>query len=882
MAGGAALYVSKNLKVIHRPDIKFDMPQVESCWVELQTSSNPIIVGCVYRHPHANLDDFSAQMEDIIKKFNDNKQIAYILGDFNIDFLKYVNHLPTENYINMLYSNNFYPIITKPTRITSHSATLIDHIYTNSSNFDLMSGILTLDITDHLPVFCLVSNNTKKEKTSIYYRDYSQFNKEQYLYDLGKVKWNDMYVDNDINETTRNIMKTIHKIIDKYAPIKLASRRKMKQMQKPWITNGILKSVKQKQKLYQASLLNPHDAEKHSKYKKYSNLLNNIIKNRKKVYITMQFEANKSNLKKTWKIIGHIIKRKTKAQTIPSRLVIGDNVYMDKQDIADQFNNYFSNIGSELASKISDTGEDATRHIYNTPVSSFFLTPVSRSEINKRIMCLDDSKSSPDIPYNLIKTANKELTEPIAYIINESIRNGIVPDLFKTSCITPIFKSGDMTDPCNYRPIAVLPALNKILERVIYDQLMKFLDHHKIIHHHQFGFRKNHSTEQATLELVDTLRKAIDNKEITCGIFLDFTKAFDTVDHGILLRKLYKYGIRGLAHNWFSNYLTKRTQYVRISDIKSSLKEIKYGVPQGSTLGPLLFLLYINDLPNVSHKLNFRMFADDTNIFYSNSDSAIVQNVINTELNNVYQYCAANKLTINFKKTNYMIIKSAKKNNADINIQQIEQKEFVKYLGIYIDQHLSWEQQIKFVHSKISKNVGIISRLRHYMSLKTLVNIYYSLIYPYLSYGILSWGSTYKTKLARICSMQNKCIRNIFFTNRYEHALPLYNVLNLLIFNNIFIFKSATFAYQIINIKSRVPVVFLKMLKPASEQHSHNTRYAAKGNLVRPAVRTNYGKFTFQFSISTIWEKIPIYIKKSSSLNIFKNNLKMHLLQSQE
>ena len=469
----------------------------------------------------------------------------------------------------------------------------------------------------------------------------------------------------------------------------------------------------------------------------------------------------------------------------------------------------------------------------------------------------------------------------LTFLVNDSIKQGIVLDLFKVSCVIPIYKNGDSTNPSNYRPIAILPSLNKILERIVYDQLINFLNKHNIIHKHQFGFRKNHSTEQAILELTDTLKKSIDNKDLTCGIFLDFTKAFDTVDHKILLLKLYKYGIRGLGLSWFTNYLTDRKQHVRINNITSDLREIKYGVPQGSTLGPLLFLLYINDLPNSSGKLNFRMFADDSNIFYSHKDPMVMEDIVNTELDLVFNYCKVNKLTINFKKTHFIIFKSARKKIDKLNISHIDQKEHVKYLGVYIDQHLNWEQHIKVVHSKVSKNIGIIRKLRYYVNIKTLRDIYYSLIYPYLTYGILSWGRTYKTNLSRISTIQNKCMRNMFFAGKYEHAPPLYNFLNLLVFNNIFVFKAATFAYQIIHNKESIPIVFSNILKMADEQHSYNTRFASRGNIVRPRVKTNYGKFAFQFFISKIWEEIPTHIKKMSSYSLFRNYFKIYLMQSQ-
>ena len=203
-----------------------------------------------------------------------------------------------------------------------------------------------------------------------------------------------------------------------------------------------------------------------------------------------------------------------------------------------------------------------------------------------------------DIPNKLIKLASHELSKPFSYIYNQSIVQGIVPNILKVSRVTPIFKSGDATDPVNYRLIAVLSPFSKILEKIVNDQLISFIDKYNILFKYQFGFRKDHSTELAILEETDILKTSIDNNLITCGVFLDFSKAFDTVEHEILLRKLHKYGVRGKAQDWFTIYLTKRTQYVKLGNVESEFLQIVCGVPQGSTLEPLLFLLYINDLAN--------------------------------------------------------------------------------------------------------------------------------------------------------------------------------------------------------------------------------------------------------------------------------------------
>ena len=251
------------------------------------------------------------------------------------------------------------------------------------------------------------------------------------------------------------------------------------------------------------------------------------------------------------------------------------------------------------------------KYIQKTPTSSFYLSPVSEEYVSQLFSGLNDKKSSLDIPNKMITIACKSLSKPFTFIFNQSISTGVVPNILKVSRVTPAYKNGIMTNPNNYRPIATLSPFSKILEKIVFNQLNSFLEKHNTIFKYQFGFRKGHSTEQAILEITDNLKTSIDNKLITCGLFLDFSKALDTVNHNILLSKLYKYGIRGKPLDWFTSYLLNRTQYVQIGNDKSSPLEIVCGIPQGSTLGPLLFLLYINDMPNSSTKLSFRMFADD-------------------------------------------------------------------------------------------------------------------------------------------------------------------------------------------------------------------------------------------------------------------------------
>ena len=308
-------------------------------------------------------------------------------------------------------------------------------------------------------------------------------------------------------------------------------------------------------------------------------------------------------------------------------------------------------------------------------------------------------------------------------------------------------------------------------------------------------------------------------------IFLDFSKAFDTVNHEILLSKLYRYGIRGIPLLCFRDYLTNRYQYVKFDNVESEQQKMTCGVPQGSTLGPLLFILYINDMPNCSKKLSFRIFADDTNIFYSHISIDEIERVMNDELHHIIQYCNINKISINYNKTNYMVLTSTKKKIRHTTISNIEEKLFIKYLGAYIDNKLNWKYQIKHVQSKIAKNLGILKKLRYYTDLNILKQLYYTLIYPYLNYGLMSWGNTYTTVLNKLRSCQNACIKSIFFAHMRENATPYYNILNILKLDNMFKLKIGIFTYKIINDQSNIPVVFSQTIQLASACHSYNTRF---------------------------------------------------------
>ena len=319
--------------------------------------------------------------------------------------------------------------------------------------------------------------------------------------------------------------------------------------------------------------------------------------------------------------------------------------------------------------------------------------------------------------------------------------------------VIPLFKNGDIKEFSNYRPVSILPQFSKILEKVFHNRLMSIINDKQILNNSQFGFRKNMSTALAIIELVEEITTSIDEGKTTVGVFIDFKKAFDTVDHNILIKKLLHYGIRGLAKNWVCSYLENRRQYVCIHDSNSECLDVKCGVPQGSILGPALFILYVNDMCNVSKSLKSNLFAEDTNLLYAGKDLDEVCKIILRELNILHIWFQVNKLSLNVAKTNFMIFgnKRFEENYMiSINGMNINRVYVTKFLGVHIDSKLNWNEHIyliSVIKTKVAKNVSIMNRVKHCLICSALYSLYCTLILPYLNYCCEIWGNTYKSRI---------------------------------------------------------------------------------------------------------------------------------------
>ncbi len=635
-----------------------------------------------------------------------------------------------------MLSNFFQPHILQPTRIIDNNRpSLIDNVFLNSIEHETLSGNLITKISDHLPnfIFCKSMNLKSKSENRGFYRDYSNFKLDSYIYDLRKSnldeKLNSVHGADEQYKLFRNILISN---MQKHAPLKPVSRKMHKQKLKPWITKGILKSISIKNKLYKKFLKTKKTAW-YQKYKYYRDLINHLLRKSKKSYYASYFEKFQNNSKKLWCGVKEIINTQAKKRNEGISLNINGKVESDNKTVANSFNKYFTTIAQKLIDKLGPSTKNFKDYLTSPNPHSFFLEPVTPQEVNDIIANLDESKAndSYDIPPKLIKMARMTISGPFALIANSSFSLGTFPEKLKFAKITPIHKGKSKLELGNYRPISILPIFSKILEKLMNARMVKFLNQNGIIFEHQYGFQENKSTSLAILDLQSELINNIENKLYSCSVVLDFSQAFDKVNHNILLEKLQHYGFRGIAYSWFKSYLSKRTQIVAINGVNASELTINCGVPQGSVLGPLLFLIYINDIYQSSQILQFRLFADDISILLANKKLDILEQIMNTELQKVSAWLLANKLSLNISKSNFLLISSRKTDKSiklKINSKDLKQENYTKYLGVIIDNNLNWKLHIKQINLKLSKGIGVLYKLGHLVRKKSLKTLYSSFI----------------------------------------------------------------------------------------------------------------------------------------------------------
>ena len=874
--GGAFLYVNEDYDSKARKDLDtlvYKSKELESVFIEITNPGKKnTIIGCIYRHPCMDIKEFNEDyLDHLMEKLAKEKKDIYLTGDFNIDLMKTEEVSSISDFLDTLTSNMFVPHIISPTRITSTSSTLIDNIFSNSLNFmDGISGNLTISISDHLAQFLIIPKKHPKtpKKQNLYKRDTKNFDREKFILDLQAIEWQSVLEieKNDPNISFNSFESRVNSIIDKYMPLRKLTKKELKHQKKPWISMDIRNNIRKRERLYKNFVNAKNPQTKDEYHKKYKELRNEIVtqcRESEKTYYQKYFKENSDNIKNTWKGIKSIINIRSKGKSIPMYMMDNNDKISDPTAISNHFNKYFSNIGRELQGKIFQNGKHYSEYLDQKNAYTFFITPTDKWEVLNIINRFDTSKACGphSIPTDILHLIKDIIVDPLVDIINLSFTTGCYIENLKIAKVIPIYKEkGSELLNCNYRPISLLSNINKIIEKLMHERLYNFLTKHNVIYELQFGFRKKHSTTHALMKLTEDIRHSLDSGNFSCGVFIDLQKAFDTVDHNILLAKLEHYGVRGTTNEWFKSYLSKRKQFVSINGFISENVEMNYGVPQGSVLGPLLFLIYINDLHCAFKYSSTIHFADDTTLLINNKSLKQLQKHLNYDLRFLRNWLSANKISLNASKTELLLFHHIRKEidydlKIKLNGKKLIPAKYVKYLGIIIDSRLNWKEHVNTLSGKLARANGMLSKIRHYVPACTLKSIYYAIFSSLMTYSCITWGQSHNSNIKRIGTLQNKALRNINFATSRQSSNPLYANSEILKFeDNV---KLQNFLYAHDSLKGTLPTVHNNIFELSKDIHNYPTKCSNQHRIVISKVNTQTsGSNSIKCQTTSFWNEI--------------------------
>ena len=868
--GGILCYVDNRYHFEHLSDWNICTHDIEVVWLKLNLKlTKPTYIACIYRPPSGIYENFETILEQKlldIQGLGENDVI--LLGDTNLNLLS-TRDCNVNKYRGFMKRFKLQSMIHEATRVTTTSATLIDHFVTTRPDLYSNAGVIDPGLSDHCLIFS--SRKKKKQKRIVKYvkcRSYRQFNESAFKLDVQNLNWSMVTDCPDVDIATHLFTRMLLDVIDKHAPYR---QLKLREFAPKWLNTEYLSLVDAREYWCKKFKKNPTEFNLYQKNKAINDC--KVLKiELQQNYFKDKIEQHKHDSKKLWKTLKEIWPTKQRSCNI--RQINGKSGLLD---MANELNQFFSTVGSTLAEKIKPPDSVPMPDV--PAVSNFELRPLNISEFVK---FFNDMKSSTScgtdgLTSRLLKQAGGAIAQPLLHIINLSITHGHFLTAWKSASITPLYKEGDPSQSENYRPISILPCLGKLLEKIIHAQLYSYVTDNNLLSPDQFGFRKGYSTGTCLIDFLDNIYSNIDQGR-ACGVlFLDLKKAFDTVDHQLLLTKLQNLGISNNSLNWFKSYLLGRSQVTRVQQTVSDSMLVTCGVPQGSVLGPLLFSLYVNNLSNTINQGTTHLYADDTAITLSSKTFQDLELKMNSALDTLSNWFAYNKLSLNSVKSKVMLfgtvpmLKKAPDLAITVGQHRLEIVDDYKYLGVKLDKHLNFSSNTNYIESKVISRISVLGKVRHILDSDTCLYLYKQLILPIIEYADYTYDGLTQYNAHTLQKLQNSAARRILqvplltptaythqelhlddlATRRKKHTcIELYKILNGL---------------SPARLKSRFLYIH--------EVSTRDTRHSSWLDLYIKKPRLELTKRAFYFRAAYYWNSLPIQVRVAPTLDMFKSAL---------